>query len=222
MANQLDELNPGNLPDDGVGTRVIAKRIPVTVGLGTKVFEFLLWVPFIIPGLIFQLAKVKAKEHFQQLEQTIQHNASTIDNYMDQRVQVLQNCARLLDRAEALDMTVFQKLAETRSYTALSDSEREGLEHDLAAASRCVSIAVEAYPDLRSHEEIKEAMRQNLYLQREITAARELYNDSIAAWNHAIFIWPAKQIVAAKEGYTTRIPFAAPKPVIDESNSIFF
>jgi ATP phosphoribosyltransferase len=44
-------------------------------------------------------------------------------------------------------------------------------------------------------------MQQNMYLQREITAARELYNDTINTWNRDIFDWPTKQIVAAKNGY---------------------
>ena len=51
-------------------------------------------------------------------------------------------------------------------------------------------------------------MQQNSYLQREITAAREVYNDTVNVWNRDVFAWPTKQIVAAKNGYTTRIPFA--------------
>ena len=46
-------------------------------------------------------------------------------------------------------------------------------------------------------------------LQKEITAARSLYNDTVNQWNTDVFSWPTKQIVAARAGYTTRIPFAA-------------
>lgn len=52
-------------------------------------------------------------------------------------------------------------------------------------------------------------MRQNSYLQKEITAARTLYNDTLSIWNQDIFAWPTKQMVAAKAGYTTRIPFTS-------------
>ena len=65
-------------------------------------------------------------------------------------------------------------------------------------------------------------MQQNLYLQREITAARELYNDSVNKWNRDIFEWPAKRIVAAKEGYTTRIPFIASKEIREAAREVFF
>ena len=52
-------------------------------------------------------------------------------------------------------------------------------------------------------------MQQNAYLQKEITAARSLYNDTVNQWNSDIFDWPVRQIVAARAGYTTRIPFSA-------------
>ena len=42
-------------------------------------------------------------------------------------------------------------------------------------------MAVENYPDLAAHREIADAMQQNMYLQREITAARESVNSGLAA-----------------------------------------
>ena len=63
------------------------------------------------------------------------------------------------------------------------------------------------------------AMQQNMYLQREITAARELYNDTVNEWNKDIFAWPTKKIVAAKNGYTTRIPFVASKEIKEKALS---
>jgi hypothetical protein len=88
--------------------------------------------------------------------------------------------------------------------------------------SRNINVAVENYPDLAAHREIADAMQQNMYLQREITAARELYNDTINEWNKDIFAWPTKKIVAAKNGYTTRIPFAASKEIKEKAKSVFF
>lgn len=72
-----------------------------------------------------------------------------------------------------------------------------------------INVAFESYPELKAHAALADAMRQNSYLQKEITAARTLYNDTLSMWNQDIFAWPTKQIVAAKAGYTTRIPFTA-------------
>ena len=219
MANPLDEMS-GDIREEGLDTNVIAKRLPVTVGVGSTIFEILLWVCGIIPGVIFLIMKVKAKNYLQQLEQKIQHNASQIDNYLEQRVVVLQNCARLLDKAIDLDKSTFESIARYRS--GASDEERLEAAGRIDDLSRSINIAVENYPDLKAHNEIADAMKQNMYLQREITAARELYNDTVNAWNRAVFSWPTKQIVAARNGYTTRLPFIASKEIKEKAKDVFF
>ena len=219
MANQLDELS-GDIREEGLETNVIAKRIPATVGVGSTIFEILLWVCGIIPGVIFLIMKVKAKNYLHQLEQKLQHNASQIDNYLEQRVVVLQNCARLLDKAIYLDKSTFESIARYRS--GAGDEARNAVSGQIDDLSRSINIAVENYPDLKAHNEIADAMKQNMYLQREITAARELYNDTVNAWNRAIFSWPTKQIVAARNGYTTRLPFIASKEIKEKANDVFF
>ena len=222
MANQLDELNP-EVREEGVDTNVIAKKIPAEVGIGSTIFEIALWVCGILPGLIFLFMKISAKKHFDQLQQKIQRNASQIDNYLEQRVMVLQNCARLLDKAIDLDKSTFENIAKFRA-GSFDDNEaaRNELGGKIDTVSRDINVAVENYPDLKAHKEIADAMQQNMYLQREITAARELYNDTVNEWNKDIFAWPTKMIVAAKNGYTTRIPFAASKEVKEQARSVFF
>ncbi len=222
MANQLDELNP-EIREEGLDTNVIVKKIPAEVGAGSKFFEIMLWVCGILPGVIFLFAKINAQKHFDQLQQKIQRNASQIDNYLEQRVMVLQNCARLLDKAIDLDKSTFENIAKYRSGNGGdSDTVRNELGGQVEMMSRNINVAVENYPDLQAHREIADAMQQNMYLQREITAARELYNDTIDQWNRDIFEWPAKKIVAAKNGYTTRIPFAASKEIKEQAKAVFF
>ncbi len=221
MANQLDELNP-EIREEGLDTNVIVKKIPVEVGVGSKIFEIALWVCGIIPGVVFLFMKTNAQKHFDQLQQKIQRNASQIDNYLEQRVMVLQNCARLLDKAIDLDKSTFVELAKYRSGSADADSARNEMSGQIENISRDINVAVENYPDLAAHREIADAMQQNMYLQREITAARELYNDTIDQWNRDIFAWPTKKIVAAKNGYTTRIPFIASKEIKEKAKSVFF
>ena len=221
MANQLDELYP-DIREEGLDTNVIAKKLPVKVGVGSAIFEILLWILGIIPGVIFLFMKIKAKNHFQQLEQKIQRNASQIDNYLEQRVVVLQNCAKLLDKAIELDKDTYENIARYRSGTPSADEDRNAVSSQLDKLASSVNVAFENYPDLEAHDQIADAMQQNMYLQREITAARELYNDTINAWNRDIFAWPTKMIVAARNGYTTRIPFIASQEIKAKAKDVFF
>ena len=222
MANQLDELNP-EVREEGLDTNVIVKKIPAEVGFGSTLFEVFLWICGILPGVIFLFMKISAKKHFYQLQQNLQRNASQIDNYLEQRVMVLQNCARLLDKAIDLDKSTFENIAKYRSGNiGDADAARQAMGDKVESISRDINVAVENYPDLAAHREIADAMQQNMYLQREITAARELYNDTINEWNKDIFAWPTKMIVAAKNGYTTRIPFVASKEIKEQAKSVFF
>ena len=221
MANMLDELDTDLIREEGLDTHVIAKKIPVKVGVGSTIFEIMLWVLLIIPGVVFLVKKIQAKNYFMQLEQKIQRNASQIDNYLEQRVMVLQNCARLLDKAIDLDKSTFENIAKYRSGNT-SDEKRNELSGAIDNISNSVNVAFENYPDLKAHREIEEAMEQNMYLQREITAARELYNDTINTWNRDIFAWPTKMIGAARAGYTTRIPFIASAEIKEKAKGVFF
>ncbi len=221
--NELDELT-GPEKKEGNDVHVIAKQLPVTIGTGSKVFDVIWWfLPPVIGGIIWLILKRKARSYFLQLQQKIQHDASQIDNYLEQRVQILQNCARLLDKAIDLDKDTFEKIAAYRSrVTPEGDEARNALAHEVGTLARSVNIAFENYPELRAHREIADAMQQNSYLQREITAAREVYNDTVNTWNREIYAWPTKQIVAAKAGYTTRIPFIADEETREAARATFF
>ena len=220
MANELDELT-GPVNEAGRDINVIEKQIPVKVGIGSTIFEIMLWVLGILPGLIFMFMKIGAKNYFQQLQQKIQADASQIDNYLEQRVQILQNVAPLVNKAIDLDTDVMKSIAAFRSGLN-PDADRNAVNRTLDGAFARLFPQIEAYPELKSHEAIADAMRQNSYLQKEITAARSLYNDTVTQWNTDIFMWPTKMIVAARSGYTTRIPFSASAEMKARARDVFF
>lgn len=167
--------------------------------------------------------KIKAGNYLSQLQQKIQHDASQIDNYLEQRVVILQNCAKILDKAIDLDKTTMTQIAAYRSgASADNDGVRNDIAQKIDSVGRSINIAFENYPDLKAHAEIADAMQQNAYLQKEITAAREVYNDTVATWNRDIYAWPTKMIVAAKRGYTTRIPFSTSSDVKEQARGVFF
>ena len=177
MANELDEMT-GPVNKEGRDINVIEKQLKVEMTTGLKVLNVMVWIPgfilLFIPPLVWLYKKAKAKEHFQKLQQKIQHDASQIDNFLEQRVMILQNVARLLDKAIDLDKSTFTEIAKLRSSGNLNGTA-EGIE----SVNKAINVSLEAYPDLRAHGEIADAMQQNSYLQREITAAREVYLKSI-------------------------------------------
>ena len=240
MSNMLNELDE-EIREEGRDTNVIAKQIKVEkdpslqilicvlylLGLGLIIGGAISKIYYIIPigviilGIVYSNLK-KQESYFNQLEQRIQQSASQIDNYLEQRVIVLQNTAKLVEKAVDLDKSIFSEVAKLRTGGNIKESERNEIQGKLEKAYSGLSIAVEKYPDLKSHMELRDAMQQNLYLQREITAAREVYNDSIGIWNREIFEWPFKKYIAAKKEYTTRIPFIASKEIKQKAKEVFF
>jgi len=250
MANLLDEVT-GPVNDAGRDIHVIDRQLPVKVGFGSTLFEIALWVVIpilvliyvtlmshtlenpvlvavigclvgILPGVIFIFKKISARNYFQQLEQRIQAEASNIDNFLEQRVQILQNVVGIVERAIDLDKDVMKAVAALRGGAKVDDNNRNDVSQQINTAFGRLFPQVEAYPELKAHNAIADAMQQNNYLQREITAARTVYNNRVTQWNTDIFAWPTKMIVAARQGYTTRIPFTATAETREMARSKFF
>ena len=249
MANLLDETQ-GPVNDNGRDVHVIDRQLPVTITFRSTLFEIALWVTLplltliyvlamgdqladpttvaiggcvagVLPGVVFIFMKISARNYFLKLEQRIQAEASNIDNYLEQRVQILQNVVGLVNRAIDLDKDVMKAVAALRG-GKVNEANRSDVNSQLNMACGRLFPQVEAYPELKAHSAIADAMQQNSYLQREITAARTVYNSRVTQWNTDIFAWPTKMIVAARQGYTTRIPFTASAETRDMARSKFF
>ena len=222
MANELDEVTA--VPrEEGRDVNVIDKQLETRGWTSAIVLEVILFILCIIPGLIFVLCKIHAGKYLSQLQQKIQHDASQIDNYLENRVVILENTAAIVNKAVKLDQDTMTEIARLRAGgAALDDNARNQLGNAIENVNSKINVAMENYPELKSHQELMQAMQQNSYLQREITAAREVYNDTVAQWNMAIFAWPCKCLVAHQRGYTTRIPFTVSREVKEKARSVFF
>ena len=218
MGNELDELR--DPVSEGQDVRVINKQLPVKVGVGSTVFQVFLWFPLIIPGLIFTGLKVKAERVLSQLQQKLQHDASQIDNYLEQRVVILENLAALINKEMAFERDTLKDVIAYRG--GINPDQMNDAAEKIENVNTKIQAVFEQYPKLQSIAGVEKAMRDNDYLQREITAAREVYNDTVRQWNEMIFVWPTYKIVAAKKGYTTRIPFTTTNEIREKSRGVFF
>ena len=163
MANELDELN-GPVNGQGRDVNVIEKQIPVKTGVGSVIFEVLLWILGIIPGIVFLFMKVKAGNYLSQLQQKIQHDASQIDNYLEQRVVILQNCARLLDKAIDLDKTTMTQIAAYRSgANPNDDGARNQMAQQIESGGRSIHPAVANSPYPQAHTDSADAIQPHTH-----------------------------------------------------------
>lgn len=160
--------------------------------------------------------------HFQALLQKINGLASEIDNYIDQQIDILNNVAPLVEKSIDLDKDVMKSVAAFRGGVDITNENRNAVASQVSATYRALVPHVEAYPDLKAHAVIAEAMQKAEHLRKEITAARTLYNDRVTQWNREVFEWPIKRMVAAEQHYRTLIPFAIDSVRKEGAHQVFF
>ena len=167
MGNELDEIT-GPVNNEGRDVNVIDKQLKVEIGTGTKLFEIALWfigapivfgisyaasgsLPLslavmlvgVLPGLIFQLMKTNALAYLRKLQQKIQADASQIDNYLENRVIILQNLVGLLAKSIDLDKDVMKTIAAYRSgVNPASDQARNEASAALDGVASRINVAL--------------------------------------------------------------------------------
>jgi len=174
---------------------IVDTQLAPTIGTGSRIFEVALWVLGIIPGLVLLLKKKQARNYFAALDQRIKSNAAQIDVFLSERADILRRCPGFtpdLDVASAMGGT-------GRNATNGQIDHAYQVLVERAKAQHYGHIP----PDLQA------ALRADRNVQREITAARTLYNDTVNMWNTDIFIWPSKMMVADEARLTSRPVFVA-------------
>ena len=158
------------------------------------------------------------------LSEEVDNKFATIDTMLQRRADLIPNLVNTVKGYTNQEQAVIDSVTDARAKLAGANSvgEKANADQELSTALSNLLVVVENYPDLKSHAEIADVMQQNSYLQKEITAARDQYNDTVNQWNHDIFMWPVKMIVAAKAGYTSRIPFTTSFDMKEKARGTFF
>jgi LemA protein len=210
MPNELDEMT-GPVNQEGRDVNVIDKQIPVKTGFGSILFEVILWVLAIIPGLIFLFMKINAQKYFRQLQQRIQHNASQIDNYLEQRVQILQNVVGIVEKSIDLDKDVMKSVAAFRGGVHPNEQNRNQVAGELDAAMRSINVAFEAYPDLKANQQFLDLQSQLKLIEDDIAQSRKFYNGTTRQYNTTIETFP-NNIIAGIFKFTRKPHFEVEDP----------
>lgn len=210
----------GNVLTSNGATLVVKEQLKPTVTKGEKSLGILLWFIFIIPGAVFLSKKKAAARYFGSLQAKIQHDASQIDNYMEQRVVILENLAALINKEMAFEKDIINKLS---SFHQGIQANQFGFAYQqINETTSKLRDLINSNDELGSNLAIQKAIKDNDYLQREITAARELYNDSIKEWNDAVFGTVHQRLVAVEKNYSTKVPFTTTREIREKARSILF
>ncbi len=166
----------------------------VVIGFGSKLFEVMLWVLLIFPGIIFTHKKKRAKKFLNELNRQIDDCYATINNLLNERINILRNIYSLLSKEDNFAKLSFSEILKEPNLTNKGQS--------VETATYEVDGILKENPKL-DNTQLSNEIERNKNLQKEIFSIKDAYNNAVLQWNKKICLWPTYKIVAAKEGYTT-------------------
>lgn len=146
----------------------------------------------------------------------VQQSFRDIDIQLKKRYDLLPDLVETAKKAANLDEKIFTDVARLRSEaiqakeTGASLSQRADVENKLSGMMRDVKVAVEAYPDIKSHGELLDLMGKVTDIEEKIAYSRQFYNSNVADYNTKIKLFPA-MIIASNMGFKEEEFFAAPE-----------
>ncbi|UUM20118.1 MULTISPECIES: LemA family protein [unclassified Mycoplasma] len=195
MSNLFDQ-NPTNTQE--FNPAADNRTIKVQAGFfGKFIFILLLIFSFGIPYVI-------KKNKFLAMQNKINNSASGIDVQLTKRFDTLTKLADAVSAYKKQEEDMVNQFAQMRSLIysnpTANASQIESLNSSIFG--RLIAVS-ENYPDLKSSNLFRELMDQSAYLEREIAAARRVYNMDVNEFNSSIFTWP-NSVVASFEGLSTK------------------
>lgn len=170
---------------------------------------YILLVPVVIVGFIWfvynQLVTLRAR---------VKEAWADIDVQLKKRYDLLPDLVETAKKATAVDEGILVKVTQLRSQ-AMEDAakgvnlqERAQVETQLSSMMRDVKVQVEAYPDIKSHQELINLMDKVTEIEEKIAYARRFYNGNVMAYNTKIALFP-HNLVAGVFSFNAEEYFAA-------------
>lgn len=180
----IDTRNKNTSNKEGFNPTVQNKPIQAKASVSAKIGWWIICILFFGLPLIWYIRK-KNWLNAQQIE--INKASSTIDVQLAQRRDTL---IKLIDATKSsmkfeksllTDITKLRKVDSGSEKTASRMVERN--------FSKLIAT-MENYPKIASIETVQQLMSHADYAEREIAAARRIYNQQVTAFNASLFQWP--------------------------------
>jgi LemA protein len=120
-----------------------------------------------------------------------------VDAVLKKRFDLIPNLVASVSQYMEHEKSTLEKVTELRSQAmkpGIGDDQKIALDAKLSAALGSITVAMEAYPDLKANENVIQLMRSLNEIEEQISAARRAYNQSVTDLNNAIEMFPTNLI----------------------------
>lgn len=120
-----------------------------------------------------------------------------VDAVLKKRFDLIPNLVASVERYMEHEKSTLEKVTELRASAmkpGISDDQKIALDAKLSAALGSITVAMEAYPELKANENVMHLMRTLNEVEEQISAARRAYNQAVTDLNNAIEMFPTNLI----------------------------
>lgn len=116
-----------------------------------------------------------------------------VDAVLKKRFDLIPNLVASVERYMNHEKETLEKVTALRAQAmkpGISDEQKIALDAKLTAALGSITVAMEAYPDLKANENVMHLQRSLNEIEEQISAARRAYNQAVTDLNNAIEMFP--------------------------------
>jgi LemA protein len=155
--------------------------------------------------VLLLLFVVALYNRFVRLRNRADNAWAQVDVQLRRRYDLIPNLVESVKGYASHERETFERVTQARAAAgaARTVEEQAQAENMLTAALRQLFAVAEAYPELRASENFQALQEQLTETEGQIAVSRQIYNDTVLAYNNAIQVFPGV-IIARPVGFSQR------------------
>ena len=115
---------------------------------------------------------------------------AVVDAYLKMRFDLIPNLAASASEYMKYESETLNKLVEKRTVPRSSIAEKSSVDSEVSSSLRSFFVQMEAYPELKSSENMLHLQKSLNEIEAQLAAARRTYNSAVTDFNNAIQMVP--------------------------------
>lgn len=156
-------------------------------------------------GVLLVLFAITLYNRFVRLRNRADNAWAQVDVQLRRRYDLIPNLVETVKGYASHERETFERVTQARAAASAAQTveEQAQAENVLTAALRQLFAVAEAYPELRANENFQDLQRQLTETEGQIAVSRQIYNDTVLAYNNAVQTFPGV-IIAGPFGFAQR------------------
>ena len=159
----------------------------------------------LIGAVVLVLILIALYNRFVRLRNRANNAWAQVDLQLRRRYDLIPNLVETVKGYASHEREVFERVTQARNagIAAQTVEEQGQAENLLTSALRQLFAVAEAYPQLKANENFRELQDQIAEIEQQILISRQIYNDTVLAYNNAIQTFPGV-LLAGSFGFGSR------------------